>query len=140
MLYLVFNLGDEGYALPADRITEMLPFIAPKTIRGAPAIVAGSIGYRGRYLPIVDLAQLDTGHPAASRIGTRIVVTEVRVGSRMEKVGLVLEKATELLRCEPEAFEPFAPSPRGLVQLLDLDTLLPAHLFDGFFRELEPAR
>lgn len=132
MLYLVFNLGDEGYALPAERIIEMLPFIAPKPIRGAPPIIAGSIRYRGRYLPIVDLARLDTGDPAALRMGTRIIVTEVRIGTWMEKIGIILEKATEMLRCEPEAFEPFAPSPRGLVQLFDLDALLPAHSFDGF--------
>lgn len=138
MLFLLFQLGDTGYALEANRIVQMLPFIVPKPIRGAHHQVAGSIAYRGRYLPVVDVTLLETGRPAARRMGTRIIVTQIPVGHRLEEIGLILESATETLRCEADAFQPFARGPRGLVQRMDLDMLLPSRLGDAIFQRAEP--
>ncbi len=138
MLFLLFQLGDTGYALEANRIIQMLPFIVPKPIRGSHPQVAGSIAYRGRYLPVVDVALLETGRPAAQRMGTRIIVTQIQVRQQLEEIGLILESATETLRCEPDAFQPFARGPRGLVQRIDLDTLLSAHLGEAIFQRAEP--
>lgn len=140
MLFLVFQLGDEGYALAADRIVEILPLLDLKSIRGAHPEIAGSVSYRGRYLPVVDLAQLELGRPAAARIGTRIIVAELSHEGRTALLGLILESATETLRCAPEAFRPFAEGPRGLVQRLDPDTLLPPRLRDALFAQAEMAR
>jgi len=137
VLYLVFNLGETGYALATDRIIQVLPCISPRPIRGAPAVVAGAISYQGRYLPVVDLVRLEAGRPAALRMGTRIIVTEPAMGERTNIVGLMVESATQTIRCSPEAFKPFAPSPRGPVQLLDLDNLLPGDLFEGLALELD---
>lgn len=139
MLYLVFDIGDHGYALAASEIIEMLPFIEPRPVRGAPMEVAGSIGYRGRYLPVIDLTAVELGRPAELRIGTRIAVVSVRVAERLETVGLILENATEMLRCDSGAFTPFAKGPRGLVQRLDLRTLVPSHLLDRIAWQSEGA-
>lgn len=132
MLYLLFNLGKDVYALPAGRIVQLLPNLPPKAIRGAPPAIAGSLSYRGQFLPIIDLVKLETGTPAVDRMSTRIIVTEVPIAERIMKVGLVLENATQTFECDPGEFKPFASSPRGLVQLLDPNTLLPAHIFAGF--------
>ena len=131
MLYLVFDIGDEGYALPADHVVELLPFITPKPIRDAPAEIAGAISYRGGYLPVVDVSRLELGRPAHRSLGTRIAVTAIPAGGRTEILGLILENATEMLRCEPAEFNPFAAGPRGLVQAFDLAALLPAQVIDA---------
>ena len=67
----------------------------------------------------------------------RIAVASVAVDGRTESVGLILENATEMLRCEPDAFNPFADGPRGLVQSLDLDALLPPRVIEAISRPLE---
>lgn len=136
MLYLLFNLGADHYALSADRIVQVLPASLPRRLRGAPPVISGAITYRRQNLPVIDLVKLETGYPAATRIGTRIIVTAISIAERPINVGLVLENATQTFRCKPEYFTPFAPSPRGLVQLLDLDSLLPAHLFGDFSLQL----
>ncbi|MGE4321859.1 MAG: chemotaxis protein CheW [Sphingobium sp.] len=131
MLYMIFDLGGDGYALAANEVVEMLPFIVPKPVRGAPAQIAGSIGYRGRYLPLIDLARLELGRPAERRMGTRIAVIAVPVDDRQLMIGLILEQATEMLNCEPGAFRPFAQGPRGLVQRFDIQALLPSPLLQA---------
>ena len=136
MLYLTFQVGDAGYALVADRIVEILPLLDIKKIRGAGHEVAGLVRYRGGFVPVVDLAALETDQGATVRMGTRIILIEVGVEERRELVGLIAESATETMRCEIEDFAPFATGPRGLVQRLDPDRLLPPHLI----AELFPAR
>ena len=137
MLFLLFQIGEEGYALPAERIVEILPLIEVRRTRDAPPEVAGSFLYRGTFVPAIDLDQLELGRPAPVRMGTRIVVVEVPAGCEggREQIGLIVAGATETLRCEPDAFTPFAAGPRGLVQRLELDSLLP-----GGLRELFAAR
>lgn len=137
MLYLVFDIGDDGYALATSEIVEMLPFIAPRPVRGAPAGMVGSIRYRGRYLPVIDLTAIELRRPAELRMGTRIAVVSVPIGNGAETVGLILENATEMLRCEAAAFNPFTQGPRGLVQCLDLQTLLPTQLLERITRQPE---
>jgi len=141
MLFLLIQIGDEDYALSADCIVEILPLVEMKRTRGTPQEVAGSFNYRGAFVPAVDLDQLELGRPAPMRMGTRIVVVEVGAGGhRRELLGLVATRATETLRCEAEAFSPFAIAPRGLVQRLDIETLLPARLRDVLFaKQASPA-
>jgi len=139
MLFLIFEIGEVGYALAADGIIEILPSVAARKIRGAAPELAGFISYRGQYLPVVDVSQLELDRPAARRMGTRIVVVEAQASKRNGLLGLILESATDTLRCEPEDFRPVAVGPRGLVQRLDLETLLPLRVRDAVLQE-EAAR
>jgi chemotaxis-related protein WspB len=43
-------------------------------------------------------------------------------------IGLIAENATETLRFDAADFAPFAMGPRGLVQRVELESLLPARL------------
>jgi len=134
MLFLVFQIGDTGYALAAGEVVEILPMLPLRTLRGAPVGMAGSFAYRGDFLPAVDLCAIELGRPAADRMSTRILV--VRGHDRRGEArpfGLIVENATDILRCEPDAFTPFAQGPRGLVQRIAIDALVPATLSAGLF-------
>ena len=133
MLFLVFRLGDEGYALAGEDVVEVLPLIEISRIRGAPSAVIGLINYRGSFVPVVDLCELELSRPSARRMGTRIVIVDLLVNKRVDRLGLIVERATETLRCAPEAFAPFASGPQGLVQRIQLEGLLPRHLQDFLF-------
>jgi chemotaxis-related protein WspB len=127
MLFLHFRIGDDGFALAADRIIEIVPLMQLKKMRQAPEAVAGSFEYRGRYVPVVDLCALDMRRSARRRLSTRIIVVR-HPHDEAGLIGLIAENATEMLRLDPAQFAPFAPGPHGLVQRVEVEDLLPASL------------
>lgn len=128
MLFVTFQTGDNLYALAADRIVEILPLVETRRVRDAPAGIAGWFDYRGAFVPVVDLGAMADGQPAARRMSTRILMVHHDGGGRPLLMGLIAEKATETLRCDPKAFAPFVRSRQGLVERTDVESLVPASL------------
>lgn len=138
-LYLLFSLGVERYAVAARDVVAVLPRVPVKTIPGAPAWVAGVFAFRGQLVPVLDLCQLATGTPAVSRTSTRTVLVHYRIADGTDRpLGLVLEQASDTLRCDPNAFRdyglgnpdspflgPVVETAAGLVQRIQIEQLLP---------------
>ncbi|MDE4536681.1 purine-binding chemotaxis protein CheW [Pseudomonas sp. ITEM 17296] len=133
-LYLQFRIADQRFALDVHEVIEVLPRRPLKPIAQAPSWVAGILAHRGALLPVVDLSALSFGQAAAQRTSTRLVLVRYRGDLQL---GLVLEQATETLRCRPEEFQPYgldngdAPylgpvrqDAQGLVQRIAVDDLL----------------
>jgi chemotaxis-related protein WspB len=127
MLFLHFRIGDDGFALAAESIIEIVPLMQLKKVRQAPDAVAGSFEYRGRYVPVVDLCALDMRRPARKRLSTRIIVVR-HPHDEAGLIGLIAENATEMLRLDPSQFAPVAQGLHGLVQRMEENDLLPASL------------
>ena len=107
MLFLVFQLGRDRYALDATRVAEVLPLVGIKTIPHAPAGVAGVVNYRGAPVPVIDLSLLTLGRPAQTCLSTRIVVVhQAGQGGEERVLGLIAEKATETVRRDAGDFVP----------------------------------
>src|SRR5947199_318536 len=68
MLFLHFQIGDDAFALAADRIVEILPLVELKKERHAPEGVAGSFDHRGRFVPVIDLCPLEPGRAVRRRL------------------------------------------------------------------------
>ena len=98
------------------------------------------VSHRGVLVPVLDLCAMAFGRAALARTSTRIVLVEYRARQDREPVwlGLILEQATDTLRCEPSAFRdygldnggarylgPVYEGPRGLVQWVRVEALLP---------------
>ena len=103
MLFLLFQLGNERYALEASRVVEVVPLVALKSLPQTPKGVAGIFNYRGQPVPAVDLCALTVGEPAKEHLSTRIIVVKLE-GDGDRLVGLIAEHATEMLRKEPGEF------------------------------------
>ncbi|QXH34796.1 chemotaxis protein CheW [Pseudomonas muyukensis] len=134
VLYLQFRIADQRFALDAREVIEVLPRRALKPIAQAPAWVAGVLAHRGALIPVIDLSALSFAVPAAARSSTRLVLVHYRQGLQL---GLILEQATDTLRCDPEAFQPYGldngearylgpvrQDARGLLQRIRVDDLL----------------
>lgn len=148
MLFLLFELGQDRYALDATRIAEVLPLVRIKQIPQAPRGVAGVFDYRGTPVPVLDLSELALGRPAARRLGTRILLVHYPAGAAVTQLlGLIVERATETLRREPADFSepglvneaapylgPVTSDARGLVQRVEVEKLLPQALRDLLFQ------
>ncbi len=105
MLFLLFQLGKDRYALEASRVVEVVPLLEMKQLPQAPRGVAGLFNYRGRPVPAVDLSALTLGHPACERCSTRIIIVNYPDDSGTNRLlGLVAERATEMVRKEATDF------------------------------------
>ena len=108
-LFLLFRIGSERYALQATEVAGVLPRLPLKPIAHAPHWVAGVFAYRGVVVPVIDLCALAFGTAAQARTSTRLVLVHYRADERAapKLLGLILEQATDTLRCNPADFQPY---------------------------------
>jgi chemotaxis-related protein WspB len=137
MLLIVFRLGDDRCALDAGRVVEVLPLLPIVRVLGAPPEISGGFSYRGRFVPVVDLCLRLLGRPAGHQLSTRLVLVTIGGDNGPCLLGLVLEKATSTVRCDPAELIPPAvgsrdhpwlgallPDAAGQVRLIDVDRLI----------------
>ena len=108
-LFLVFRIGNERFALKATEVAEVLPRLALKPIAQGPLWVAGIFAHRGVLVPVIDLSALTFGTSAQARTSTRLVLVnyQPQPWSEARWLGLILEQATDTLRCDPAEFQPY---------------------------------
>ena len=105
MLFLVFQLGKDRYAVEANRVVEVLPLLEIKRIPQAPRGIAGIFNLRGRPVPALDLNELTFGQPARQRLTTRIILIEhTDADGQPRLLGLISEYVTQTIRKEPSDF------------------------------------
>jgi chemotaxis-related protein WspB len=105
MLFLLFQLGNDRYALEASRVVEVVPLLELRQLPQAPRGVAGIFKYRGRPVPAVDLCALTLGRPASEHFSTRIIIVNYADHSGAHRLlGLIAEHATEMLRKDISEF------------------------------------
>ncbi|HWH70798.1 MAG TPA: chemotaxis protein CheW [Candidatus Sulfotelmatobacter sp.] len=138
MLFLLFQLGQDRYALETSRVVEVVPLLELKRLPQAPQGVAGIFNYRGQPVPAVDLCALTLGTPASECLSTRIIIVRYPgEAGTSHLLGLIAEHATEILRREAKDFVPpgltvgAAPylgpvlmAPQGPIQFIDERRLL----------------
>ncbi|KAF0176989.1 MAG: hypothetical protein FD161_2710 [Limisphaerales bacterium] len=136
MLFLVFQVGADRYALEAARVIEVLAMVELHKIAGAPVGTAGEFVYRGEPVPVLDLCLLTLGRASNLRLSTRVILLrhEPQPGV-LKPLGLIAEHATELAQKSLGEFTSVgdglvAPDPRGRLRLLQLDKLLTPELRD----------
>lgn len=130
-----FGVGPEEYAIDVLRVEEVMAAGPITALRGAPAFLEGVIELRGAILPIVDVRKALAVAPAPGRGGARLIVC--KVGPR--RLGLVVDRLTQIFRIERAALKPAPLAARGgavprvlgvcqqgkrLVFLLDVKALL----------------
>ena len=142
MLFVLFQLGKERYALEAARVVEVVPLLELQRFPQAPAGVAGMFIYRGRPVTTLDLCRLTLGRPAAEHLSTRIIIVNHSDATGAEQlVGLIAERATEIIRREPKDFMeagvelstapflgPVLTDAKGVIQLVSTEKLLTENL------------
>ena len=74
MLFLICQSENERYAVPCDRVVEVLPLVPVHRVASPCPALAGVLQYRGVTVPVIDLCLLTSGRPAAARLSTRIIL------------------------------------------------------------------
>lgn len=153
MLYLLFRLGQDRYALGASCVEEVLPVVDWKQIpQSAPGIL-GVFNFRGAMVPLLDLSEYIIGQPSRLYMSTRIILVKYRESdaafdSEEYVLGLLAEGATDTFQCSPEEFTepgievasapylgPVTADEHGIIQLIEIGRLLPPGVKDQLFRQ-----
>jgi chemotaxis-related protein WspB len=99
MLYLLFHIGNQSYAMDATDVVEVLPLVRVTPLAQAPRFVAGMFQYHGALLPLVDMSEIIVGRPAELKISTRIVLVNCEfISGRRNLIGLLTENLMDTFR------------------------------------------
>jgi chemotaxis-related protein WspB len=154
-LFLKIHIGGAGYLLDASRIVRVLPLMQVKRIPHVPAAVAGCFDYQGAVLPLIDLTELVLARPAPRHLSTRVILVPFGPakgpGGRDDLLGLMAEKATEMIRIDPSQFTaaavtsdaaPYMGAVKSIdgtmLQQIEVTRLLPRELSAMLFRHPGP--
>ncbi len=129
---LSFELAGAPYAVPVERVREIVRMRPVTPVPRTSEDVRGVISLRGEMIELIDLRhRLGLGSIESSR-RTRIIVTSA---SDDEVVGLLVDAVREVLRVSAEAIQPATGSDTGVVNdlcalrnefvsMIELDRLL----------------
>src|SRR5690606_11302934 len=133
--FVTFSLDDELYALPIERIREVIRVQAITRVPQAPAHVRGVHNLRGAILPVLEVRTRLGLSPATLSPSSRIVVAE----SRSKRIGLLVDGVHQVIRIPESSLPPppaevksrlsqhvvgMVPAHERLALLLSLDKLL----------------
>jgi chemotaxis-related protein WspB len=149
VLFLLFQLGNDRYALDVTRVVEVLPLLQLREIPNAPRCVAGIFNYRGQPVPVVDLCELILGRPARERLNTRIILVNYADDTGQNRLlGLIAEQATQVVRRDRKDFVesglrlgaapylgPMLLDEHGIVRWVREERLLPDNVRNSLFAE-----
>lgn len=131
MQLVVFKIDCAEYALPIERVKEIINYVPVTRLPGTPTYLEGIINVRGKIVPVVNFAlKMELSSEQASK---QIVIVE----SQEKTVGLTVDTVTEvvhaadnqLTRLDSANVETETPSTVCMIQnriiiLLDLEKIL----------------
>jgi purine-binding chemotaxis protein CheW len=131
---VVFSLAGDEYALPTERVREVIPNRAPRSIGHPLPWVVGVIDLRGTIVPVCDLATR-LAMPLRPTESQKIVV----VDSRGTPAGLVVDQVHEVATVEPAQVAAPPAVAAGFVQsIAALGRLVLVLDVDGVLKGLAP--
>lgn len=105
---VTLGLGSEVFAVPVERVREILDLAPITHLPYAPPYLLGLVDVRGEGVPVVDL-RLKLGLTAAeATTHTRIMVLECAIGGHELALGLLADRVYEVTGLDPAEC---APSP-----------------------------
>lgn len=119
-MYLIFLLGEEDYGIEILKVREIIGMMPITRVPMAPDFVNGVINLRGKVIPVVELRKKFALPEQAATERTCIVVVEIRVGSGLAPMGVVVDSLSIVLRIKDSEIE----RPQGFAGRLKADYIL----------------
>jgi chemotaxis-related protein WspB len=150
MLFILFRLGKEHYALEAAHVIEVVPRLPLRPQPGTPDFVAGLFNFHGKVVPVLDLGTLTLGIPCPDYLSTRIILIDYTLKSGVKRIlGLIAEAVTDAVKKDPREFVAVAAGQAShlgkialddgaMVQCVLPENLLPAEIERLLFEENQP--
>jgi purine-binding chemotaxis protein CheW len=104
--FLTFYLDDEVFALPINKVREVLDFTSITKVPQTPDFMLGVINLRGNVVPVMDL-RLKFGLSRTVRtVNTCIIITEIAVEGETLLVGALTDSVKEVMELGADQIEP----------------------------------
>lgn len=92
MLYLIFELDKQIYAIDSKEIIEIIPNLNFTSVPNAPEFIKGIFNYRGTAVPVIDLLKMNGGGFIPNKLTTKILIVNYSPAKTIEKtIGLLTE-------------------------------------------------
>jgi len=104
--YLTFGIDQERFALPVERVQEVLDMRPISRLPHAPSYVLGLTDVRGAGLLVIDLRVKFGFVPTEATNRTRIIVVDAAIEGRRQGVGLVADCVFAVSDLDGAALEP----------------------------------
>lgn len=99
--FVVCVVAGREFGLAVDRVQEVLPWLDPRPVDGAPSFLDGVVEARGVVVPVVDVRARLGGGASGPESDRRIVAIELDA----EAVGVVVDEVREVVRVPAVAIE-----------------------------------
>lgn len=110
--YVTLGIDRELFAVPVDKVREILDVRPVSRVPYAPAFMLGMIDVRGRSVPVIDL-RAKLGLPTAQTTEhTRIIVLDIETEARPLTMGLLADRVFEVTALDGAGIE--APPDVGI--------------------------
>lgn len=138
--HLGFHLNEEPFAIPVDRVEEVIEYAGPTLIPRAPEYLLGVVNIRGRLIPIMDLRRRFDLGPAMITATSRFIVLNLSWDGEIVSLGALVDSVSGVLDLDEETISPpptlggrSSDFLRGTVRyddkiymVLEVDSILPA--------------
>lgn len=104
--YVTLGVAEERFAVPVERVREILQVQPIARMPNAPAFFLGMIDVRGQSVPVVDLRLRLGLDEARDTENTSIIVLQVVVGGRDLTLGLKTDRVFEVTVLDGDHLEP----------------------------------
>jgi purine-binding chemotaxis protein CheW len=129
---LTFRLDASHYAVPVERVREIVRVRAITPIPRVTVEVRGVISLRGEIIQVIDARRRLGLEPVEPTRESRIVIVH---GQAATPAGILVDRVTEVLRVSEESIQPYAAADSSAVEalcacgtefvsLIDLDRVL----------------
>jgi purine-binding chemotaxis protein CheW len=113
--FLTFRLGGTPYAVPVERVREIVRLRPITPMPRVPASLLGVISLRGEIVEVVDVRRRLGLEPATLSRATRIIVLH---GDDGRTSGLLVDGVSDVLRVHDDAIRSDSPGEPGRVEAL----------------------
>ncbi len=95
--HFTFVLSSEEFALPIQKIKEIISYSELTYVPLVPSFIRGAINLRGTVVPVIDLADKFSMPSSETTRWTCIVIVEVEINAEIVEMGLIVDKVLQVL-------------------------------------------
>src|SRR3989339_436012 len=100
-LYITFNLSEKVYAIPAEKIIEIVQLPALTLLEKAPDYIVGLLNLRGNIISIIDLSMILGFQRKVYSAECQILILNVND----KKVGIIIDSVKDVIQFEKKLLE-----------------------------------
>jgi purine-binding chemotaxis protein CheW len=108
--YIIFNLGEEEYAIPISIVEEIVKISNLIRVPKSKNYFAGIMDIRGKVVRMIDLSKKLNIRNQEDSTGDRAIV--IKIGGR--SVGIIVDKVSHVVHFPQNQIDPPPPSVRGI--------------------------